>query len=176
MSQWISAIFHAWNLEPHRNQEEKHSLVSWKLLCLELCPISSIHAPCFPNSAQNTKDVPWISWGYKLMFQILIPLRYFDFTGGYGWPWGALVCFQKHPDRIVQRKNGGFVKMSRCEDEQMWRWADVKMSRCEDEKMWRCEDKKMWRWADVKMSRCEDEQMWRWADVKMRRCEDGKVW
>ena len=53
--------------------------------------------------------------------------------------------------------------MRRCEDEQMWRWADVKMSRCEDEKMWR--------WADVKMSRCEDEQMWRWEGVKMRRCE-----
>ena len=58
--------------------------------------------------------------------------------------------------------------MRRCEDEQMWRWADVKMSRCEDEKMWR--------WADVKMSRCEDEQMWRWEGVKMRRCEDEKVW
>ena len=76
------------------------------------------------------------------------------------------------------------VKMSRCEDEQMWRWADVKMSRCEDEQMWRwagvkmsrCEDEQMWRWADVKMSRCEDEQMWRWADVKMSRCEDEKVW
>ena len=76
------------------------------------------------------------------------------------------------------------VKMRRCEDGKVWRWADVKMSRCEDEQMWRwadvkmrrCEDKKMWRWADVKMSRCEDEQMWRWADVKMRRCEDGKVW
>ena len=75
------------------------------------------------------------------------------------------------------------VKMRRCEDEQMWRWADVKMSRCEDEQMWRwedvkirrCEDEQMWRWADVKMSRCEDEQMWRWADVKMSRC-DGKVW
>ena len=58
--------------------------------------------------------------------------------------------------------------MSRCEDEKMWRWADVKMSRCEDEQMWR--------WEDVKMSRCEDEQMWRWADVKMRRCEDEKMW
>ena len=86
--------------------------------------------------------------------------------------------------------------MSRCEDEQMWRWADVKMRRCERRvregvKMRRCEDEKvrrwegvkmrrceeqMWRWADVKMSRCEDEQMWRWADVKMRRCEDEKVW
>ena len=59
----------------------------------------------------------------------------------------------------------------KCEDEQMWRWADVKMSRCEDEQMWR--------WADVKMRRCErrceDEQMWRWADVKMRRCEDEKM-
>ena len=70
----------------------------------------------------------------------------------------------------------------RCEDEQMWRWADaredVKMSRCEDEQMW----EKMWRWSDVKMSRCErrceDEQMWRWADVrehvKMSRCERRK--
>ena len=75
------------------------------------------------------------------------------------------------------------VKMSRCEDEQMWRWADVKMSRCEDEKMWRwagvkmsrCEDEQMWRLADVKMSRCE-EQMWRWAEVKMSRCEDEQVW
>ena len=74
--------------------------------------------------------------------------------------------------------------MSRCEDEQMWRWTDVKMSRCEDEQMWRwegvkmsrCEDEQMWRWADVKMSRCEDEQMWRWADVKMSRCEDEQVW
>ena len=74
--------------------------------------------------------------------------------------------------------------MSRCEDEQMWRWADVKISRCEDEKMWRwedvkmsrCEDEQMWRWADVKMSRCEDEKMWRWEGVKMSRCEDGKVW
>ena len=84
--------------------------------------------------------------------------------------------------------------MSRCEDEKMWRWADVKMRRCEDEQMWRwedvkmrrCEDEKMWRWADVKMRRCEDEQMWRWEgedeqmwrweDVKMRRCEDEKVW
>ena len=77
-----------------------------------------------------------------------------------------------------------------CEDEKMWRWADVKMSRCEDEQMWRCadvkmsscEDEKMWRWEGVKMSRCEDEQMWRWADVKMlrweneKRCEDEKVW
>ena len=88
--------------------------------------------------------------------------------------------------------------MSRCEDEQMWRWADVKMSRCEDEQMWRwagvkmsrCEDEQVWRWADVKMSRCEDEQMWRWADVKSRceeqmwrwadvkmsRCEDEQMW
>ena len=74
--------------------------------------------------------------------------------------------------------------MGRCEDEQMWRWADVKMSRCEDKKMWRwadvkmsrCEDEQMWRWEDVKMSRCEDEQVWRWADVKMRRCEDKKMW
>ena len=74
--------------------------------------------------------------------------------------------------------------MGRCEDEQMWRWADVKMRRCEDEKVWRwegvkmrrCEEEQMWRWADVKMSRCEDEQIWRWADVKMRRCEDEKVW
>ena len=78
--------------------------------------------------------------------------------------------------------------MSRCEDEQMWRWEDVKMRRCEDEKVWRwedlkmrrCEDEQVWRWEDVregvKMSRCEDEQMWRWADVKMRRCEDEKVW
>ena len=59
--------------------------------------------------------------------------------------------------------------MSRCEDEQMWRWEDVRM--------WRWEDVRM---EDVKMSRCEDEQMWRWADVKMRRCErrceDEKVW
>ena len=60
------------------------------------------------------------------------------------------------------------VKMRRCEDEKMWRWADVKMSRCEDEKMWR--------WEDVKMRRCEDEKMWRWEGVKMRRCEDEKVW
>ena len=58
--------------------------------------------------------------------------------------------------------------MWRCEDEQMWRWADVKMSRCEDEQMWR--------WADVKMRRCEDEKVWRWEGVKMRRCEDEKVW
>ena len=67
------------------------------------------------------------------------------------------------------------VKMSRCEDEQMWRWADVKMSRCEDEQMWRCWDVKMWRWEDVKMRRCEDEKMWRWEDAKMRRCEDEKM-
>ena len=86
--------------------------------------------------------------------------------------------------------------MRRCEDEQMWRWADVKMSRCEDVKMrkWevvkmrRCEDEKvrrwedekMWRWKDVKMRRCEDEKLWRWEDVKMRRCEDDvqmkKMW
>ena len=73
------------------------------------------------------------------------------------------------------------VKMSRCEDgqmwEKMWRWADVKMSRCER----RCEDEQMWRCADVWEKkrrcerrckrRCEDEQMWRWADVKMSRCE-----
>ena len=68
------------------------------------------------------------------------------------------------------------VKMRRCEDEQMWRWADVKMSRCEDVKMrkWevvkmrRCEDdvkmKKMRRWEAVKMRRCEDEKLWRWED------------
>ena len=88
------------------------------------------------------------------------------------------------------------VKMSRCEDEQMWekmwrwaderrqmwekmwRWADVKMSRCER----RCEDEKMWRWADVredvKMSRCErrceDEQMR--EDRCERRCEDEQMW
>ena len=81
--------------------------------------------------------------------------------------------------------------MSRCEHEQMWRWADVKMrrwegvkmSRCEDEQMWRwagvkirCEDEQTWRWADVKMNRCEDEKMWRWADVKMSRCEDEQMW
>ena len=81
--------------------------------------------------------------------------------------------------------------MRSCEDEKMWRWADVKMSRCEDEQMWRwadvkmrrCEDEKMWRWADVKMSRCEDEKMrrcedekmWRWEDANMRRCEDVKM-
>ena len=87
------------------------------------------------------------------------------------------------------------VKMSRCEDEQMWEkmWTladvredvreDVEMSRCERRCERRCEGEqmweKMWRWADVKMSRCErrceDEQMWekmwRWADVKMSRCE-----
>ena len=77
-------------------------------------------------------------------------------------------------------------KMSRCEDEKMWRWADAKMSRCEDEQMWRwegvkmrmrrCEDEQMWRCADVKMSRCEDEKVWRWEGVKMSRCEDEKVW
>ena len=60
------------------------------------------------------------------------------------------------------------AKMSRCEDEKMWRWTDVKMRRCEDEKVWR--------WADVKMSRCEDEKVWRWADVKMSRCEDEQMW
>ena len=74
--------------------------------------------------------------------------------------------------------------MSRCEDEQMWRWADVKMRRCEDKQMWRwadvkmsrCEDEQMWRWEGVKMSRCEDE-MWRWEDVKMRRCfTDPHYW
>ena len=48
------------------------------------------------------------------------------------------------------------VKMRRCEDEQMGRWADVKMRRCEDEKMWR--------WEGVKMSRCEDEKVWSWED------------
>ena len=65
--------------------------------------------------------------------------------------------------------------------EKMWRWEDVwedvwegvKMSRCEDEQMWEKMWEKMWRWADVredvKMSRCEDEQMWRWEGVKMRR-------
>ena len=92
------------------------------------------------------------------------------------------------------------VKMSRCEDEQMWEkmwtWADVKMSRCERRCERRCEDEQMWekmcRWADVKMSRCErrseDEQMWekmwekmwRWADVRedvdMSRCEDEQMW
>ena len=58
------------------------------------------------------------------------------------------------------------VKMSRCErrydeeSEQMREDVreDMKMSRCEDEQMW----EKMWRWADVKMSRCEDEKVWRW--------------
>ena len=63
----------------------------------------------------------------------------------------------------------------RCEDEQMWRWADVR----EDIKMRRYKDEQMWRWADVredlKMSRCEDEQMWKWEGVKMRRCEDEKM-
>ena len=76
------------------------------------------------------------------------------------------------------------VKMRRCEDGKVWRWADVKMGRCEDEQMWRwedvkmrrCEDGKVWRWADVKMGRCEDEQMWRWEDVKMRGCEDEQMW
>ena len=76
------------------------------------------------------------------------------------------------------------VKMWRCEDEKMWRWEDVKMRRCEDERMWRwedvkmrrCEDEKMWRWEGVKMRGCEDEKMWRWEDVKMRRCEDEKMW
>ena len=62
-------------------------------------------------------------------------------------------------------------KMWRWEDEKVWRWADVKMSRCEDVKMSRCEDEQMWRWG-----RCEDEKMWRWEDVKMRRCEDEKMW
>ena len=47
----------------------------------------------------------------------------------------------------------------------------------EDVKMRRCEDEKMWRWADVKMRRCEDEKMWRWEDVKMRRWEtDPHYW
>ena len=74
------------------------------------------------------------------------------------------------------------VKMSRCEDEQVWRWAGVKKRRCEDEQMWwadvksRCEDEQMWRWEGVKMRRCEDEKVWRWADVKMSRCEDEQVW
>ena len=92
----------------------------------------------------------------------------------------------------VREREREDVSMWRCEDEQMWRWADVKMRRCEDKKMWRwadvkmsrCENEKMWRWEDVKMSRCEDEQMWRcadvkmwrWEGVKMRRCEDEKVW
>ena len=75
------------------------------------------------------------------------------------------------------------VKMSRCEDEQMWekmwRWADVREDvreyLREDVKLSRCEDEQMWRWEGVKMSRCEDEQMWRWTDVKMRRCEDEKM-
>ena len=65
--------------------------------------------------------------------------------------------------------------MSRCEDEQMWRWADVKMSRCEDVKMRRCEDEQMWRWADVKMRRWEGVKMWRCEDENMRRCEDVKM-
>ena len=76
------------------------------------------------------------------------------------------------------------VKMGRCEDEQMWRWEGVKMRGCEDEQMWRwegvkmgrCEDEQMWRWEGVKMSRCEDERMWRWEDVKMSRCEDERMW
>ena len=83
-----------------------------------------------------------------------------------------------------EKRRCEYVKMSRCEDEQMWRWEDVKIRRCEDEQMWRwedvkmsrCEDEKMWGWEDVKMSRCEDEQMWRWEDVKMSRCEDEKMW
>ena len=52
----------------------------------------------------------------------------------------------------------------------------VRERESEDVKMWRCEDEQMWRWAEVKMRRCEDEQMWRWAGVKMRRCEDEKMW
>ena len=74
--------------------------------------------------------------------------------------------------------------MSRCEDKQRWRWADVKMSRCEDEQIWRwvdlkisrCGDQQIWRWAAVKMSRYEDEQMWSWANVKISRCEDEQLW
>ena len=100
---------------------------------------------------------------------------------------------------VSARERKRRCEVRRCEDEQMWRWADVKMRRCEDEKMWRwedvkmstCEDEKMWRSEDVKMRRCEDEKMWRWEDVKwedvkwegvkwedvkMRRCEDEKVW
>ena len=57
----------------------------------------------------------------------------------------------------------------------MWGWEGVregvKMRRCER----RCEEEQMWRGADVKMRRCEDEKMWRWEDVKMSRCEDEKV-
>ena len=65
--------------------------------------------------------------------------------------------------------------MRSCEDEKMWRWADVKMSRCEDEKTWRWEDVKMSRCEDEQMRRCEDEKMWRWEDANMRRCEDVKM-
>ena len=54
--------------------------------------------------------------------------------------------------------------MSRCEDEQVWRWKGVregvKMRRCEEEQMW----EKVWRWEGVKKRRCEDEKVWRWED------------
>ena len=87
-------------------------------------------------------------------------------------------CERRCEDEKMWR--GADVKRSRCEEEQMWRWEDVKMSRCEDEKVW----EKVRRWEDVKMRRCErrceDEKVWRWEgvreDVKMRRCEDEKMW
>ena len=70
------------------------------------------------------------------------------------------------------------MKIRRCEDEQMWRWADVKMSRCEDEKVWRWEDVKMRRFE----RRCEDEKVWRWntdphywKNPALRRSREKKV-
>ena len=98
------------------------------------------------------------------------------------WRWGEDVRMRRCEDEKMWR--WADVKMWRCEDEKMWRWEDVKMRRCEDERMWRwedvkmrrCEDEKMWRWEGVKMRGCEDEKMWRWEDVKMRRCEDEKMW
>ena len=136
------------------------------------------------------------------------------------WRWDVKMrrCFTdphywKNP-ALRRSREKGERKERRCEGEKMWekvwRWADVKMSRCEDEQMWEKMWEKMWRWANVKMSRCEDEQMWekmwekiwrkmsrwekmwekmwemmwekiwRWADVKMsrceRRCEDEQMW
>ena len=57
--------------------------------------------------------------------------------------WCSAACSR---ERRKERKRGEREKMWVCEDVSarerredvsMWRWADVKMSRCEDEKMWR---------------------------------------
>ena len=55
----------------------------------------------------------------------------------------------------IWRKMSRWEKMWEKMWEKIWRWADVR----EDVKMSRCEDEQMWRWVDVKMRRCEDEKV-----------------